>query len=186
MARPSIGRRPLPRPPESAVACFPSGRNAMASNRQAAVVGPELVPIPGAAALKGEGPHAVSAGGVDLILLRHPRLGPRGFQGRCPHQGALLGEGELEGETLICRNHRWRFHAATGKRQGGPECLVACPVVEQGGELLVDLTAMLAERGPVVARRRIDDLPGPRGLPWLGNALQLDLPRLHAQAEEWA
>jgi cytochrome P450/nitrite reductase/ring-hydroxylating ferredoxin subunit len=158
----------------------------MASNRQAAETGPELVPIAGAESLQSEGPHAVSANGVDLILLRHPRLGPRVFQGRCPHQGALLGEGELEGETLICRNHRWRFHAATGKRQGGPECLVACPVVEERGQLLVDLSPMLATQTRASAQRQIDDLPGPRGIPFLGNALQLDLPALHAQGEAWA
>jgi len=157
----------------------------MAANREAAAGAP-LVAIAGAEGCKGEGPHAVSAGGVDLILLRHPRLGPRVFQGRCPHQGALLGEGELEGETLICRNHRWRFHAATGKRQGGPECLVACPVVEERGQLLVDLSPMLATPARVAGRRRIDDLPGPRRIPFLGNALQLDLPQLHAQGEAWA
>src|SRR5215212_3173903 len=132
----------------------------MAQKSEAVVVeGPELVPIPGADRLTGEGPHAVSAGGQDLILLRSKRLGARVFQGRCPHQGALLGEGELEGDTLICRNHRWRFHAATGKRQGGPECLVSCPVVETGGQLLVDLSPLRA--GPdttAVQRRRIDDL----------------------------
>jgi cytochrome P450/nitrite reductase/ring-hydroxylating ferredoxin subunit len=156
----------------------------MAANRDA--IGAGLVPIEGAERLQGEGPHAVSAGGVDLVLLRHRRLGPRVFQGRCPHQGALLGEGELDGDTLVCRNHRWRFQAATGKREGGPQCLVACPVVEERGQLLVDLAPMLATRAGVAARRRIDDLPGPRGLPLLGNALDLDLPRLHAQAEAWA
>jgi len=30
------------------------------------------------------------------------------FQGRCPHQGALLGEGELVEGHLVCRNHGWR------------------------------------------------------------------------------
>jgi cytochrome P450 len=35
------------------------------------------------------------------------------------------------------------------------------------------------------ATRRIDDLPGPRGLPVLGNVLQLDMPRLHQQLEGW-
>ncbi|WP_374567380.1 cytochrome P450 [Ideonella sp.] len=34
--------------------------------------------------------------------------------------------------------------------------------------------------------RRIADLPGPRGLPLLGNALQMDRDRLHQQAEAWA
>lgn len=34
--------------------------------------------------------------------------------------------------------------------------------------------------------RRFDDLPGPRRLPWLGNALQVDAPRFHLQLERWA
>lgn len=34
--------------------------------------------------------------------------------------------------------------------------------------------------------RTLRDLPGPRGLPILGNALQLDIPRLHLILEEWA
>jgi cytochrome P450 len=36
------------------------------------------------------------------------------------------------------------------------------------------------------AVRTLSDLPSPRGLPLLGNALQLDLPRLHLVFEEWA
>src|SRR5439155_22153056 len=98
-----------------------------AKSERAAAAQPELVPILGAERLTGAGPHAVSAGGHDLILLRSGG-GPRVYQGRCPHQGALLGEGELDGNTLVCRNHRWRFDATTGKRQGGPQCLTACPV----------------------------------------------------------
>lgn len=35
-------------------------------------------------------------------------------------------------------------------------------------------------------RRTIADLPGPRGLPLLGNLHQVDLPRLHQQLEAWA
>lgn len=35
------------------------------------------------------------------------------------------------------------------------------------------------------ALRRLDDLPGPRGLPWLGNALQITLNRVHLDVENW-
>jgi len=56
--------------------------------------------------LRGAGPFSASANGVDVVLVRAP-AGWRAFQGRCPHQGALLGEGEIEGE---CWKGRDRFH----------------------------------------------------------------------------
>ena len=45
---------------------------------------------------------------------------------------------------------------------------------------LIDQTA------PPAASRRIQDLPGPRGWPVVGNALQIDRQRLHEQLEAWA
>lgn len=38
---------------------------------------------------------------------------------------------------------------------------------------------------PHTASRSISDLPSPAGLPFLGNALQLDIPRLHQVLEGW-
>src|SRR5947208_1422588 len=110
--------------------------------------------------LHGDGPFALSADGVDLVVV--PTTGYRAYAGRCPHQGALLGEGELDGDTLVCRNHRWRFDAATGQRQGGPECLASCPLERRGDELWADLTALRAvlrtahEPSAATARRTLD------------------------------
>jgi nitrite reductase/ring-hydroxylating ferredoxin subunit len=147
---------------------------------------PSLVRVASSDELRGSGPYAMSVEGVDLVVIR-TRSGLKAFEGRCPHQGALLGEGELDGETLVCRNHRWRFHAETGKREGGAQCLVACPIVEQDSEVLVDVSA-LRQRRPThqAATRTLHDLPGPRGLPLLGNIHQLDLGRLHLILESWA
>ena len=144
------------------------------------------VAIDGAGELRGDRPHAVSAGGIDLVLLR---VGGelRAYEGRCPHQGALLGEGELEGSTLVCRNHRWRFDVQTGRRQGGDQCLRACPIREEGGAVLVDTTALTrAEAGPASPLRTLKDLPGPRGLPFVGSAFQFEPGKNHINMEDWA
>ena len=135
--------------------------------------------------LHGDGPHALSADGFDVVVVRTP-AGLRAFEGRCPHQGALLGEGELDGDKLVCRNHRWRFNVDFGQREGGPQCLTSCPVVERGGAIFVDVSGLSRGPGRIVAKRTLDDLPGPRGLPFLGNIHQLDLTKLHLILERWA
>lgn len=43
-----------------------------------------------------------------------------------------------------------------------------------------------AQSSPVQAHRTFKDLPGPEGLPLLGNMLQLDLKQLHSILEKWA
>ncbi len=134
--------------------------------------------------LQGDGPHALSANGFDVVAVRTP-AGLRAFEGRCPHQGALLGEGELDGDTLVCRNHRWRFSVDSGQREGGPQCLVSCPVVERERAIFVDVSRLSRRPGQVAPKRTLDDLPGPRGLPLLGNIHQLDLTKLHLILERW-
>lgn len=130
----------------------------------------------------------MSAGGIDVVVLRMAG-GLRAFQGRCPHQGALLGEGELEGGVLVCRNHRWRFDPGSGRRLGGPGCLVSCPIEARGDELFINTTALkepVAGTRAARAGRRIEDLPGPPGIPLLGNALQVNPDQLHLVLEGWA
>jgi cytochrome P450/nitrite reductase/ring-hydroxylating ferredoxin subunit len=135
--------------------------------------------------LVGHGPFAVSADGVDVALVR-TGAGWRAFQGRCPHQGALLGEGEIEGDKLVCRNHRWRFSLESGQRDGGAECLASCPAVEREGAIFVDVSGLAQSPTKPGGRRSLDELPGPKPRPFFGNAHQVDLSKAHLVFEGWA
>lgn len=39
----------------------------------------------------------------------------------CRHRGGPLGEGELEGKTVICPWHGWRYDVTTGANELVPE-----------------------------------------------------------------
>src|SRR5271156_1088289 len=135
--------------------------------------------------LKGDGPFAFSANEADIVLVKS-RGNWRAFEGRCPHQGALLGEGELDGGVIVCRNHRWRFSIDSGQREGGPECLASCPVVVRDGGIFVDVSSLKVAASETAAARSLDDLPGPKGLPLIGNLHQFDVSKAHLILEEWA
>lgn len=135
--------------------------------------------------LNGAGPFALSANGADVVLVRTGERW-RAFDGRCPHQGALLGEGELDGGALVCRNHRWRFSVDLGRREGGPECLASCPVAERDGGVFVDVAGLRRSSAAKPVTRSLDDLPGPKGLPAIGNLHQIDSTKVHLILEGWA
>jgi methylamine---glutamate N-methyltransferase subunit C len=56
--------------------------------------------------------HAV-ADGIDLVLVRRGEQ-VHVFEGRCPHRGALLADGRVEGPNLICGVHGWDYRLDTG------------------------------------------------------------------------
>ncbi len=51
--------------------------------------------------------------GVDLILIRYGEA-VSVLYGRCLHRGALLSDGTVDGENLICGVHQWDYRYDTG------------------------------------------------------------------------
>ena len=145
----------------------------------------DWVGIGAAEELTGAGPFAATAGDTELVLVR-TRDGLRAFEGRCPHQGALLAEGEIVGGELVCRNHHWRFDTATGRRRGGEGDLRACPLKQDQGVLFARREALAPTAGLPSCLRTVDQLPGPLGLPLVGSLRTLNLDRLHLTLEDWA
>jgi len=59
----------------------------------------------------------------------------------CGHRGGPLGEGELEGTTVICPWHGWRYNVTTGENELVPDRPVERYEVEVvGDDVLVDLS----------------------------------------------
>lgn len=56
--------------------------------------------------------------GVDLVVIRHGE-GVSVLEGKCLHQGALLSDGSVEGDNLICGLHGWTYDPKTGVNRDG-------------------------------------------------------------------
>ncbi len=129
----------------------------------------------------------VTLGGVDLVLVS--RSGEVcAFDGRCPHQGTLLAEGEVRDGNLICRAHQWQFDCLSGQKVGDPAtCLHSHPVKIDGERVLVKGAAPAREPRPAPAvGARVESLPCPPGLPLIGNLHQLKRSAFHQTLEAWA
>ncbi|MFT5352948.1 MAG: glutamate synthase domain-containing protein 2/nitrite reductase [Polyangiales bacterium] len=63
--------------------------------------------------LEEKTPTYALAGGVDLVVVR---VGEdvSVLYGRCLHRGALMSDGHVEGENLICGVHGWDYRIETG------------------------------------------------------------------------
>ena len=60
----------------------------------------------------------------------------------CPHAGASLAHGIVEGETVLCRIHHWRFSLRDGTflDENKPQCNVrSFPVRVVGDEVQVEV-----------------------------------------------
>jgi len=60
-------------------------------------------------------PTGAMVANVDLVIVRWPDAEDVSvLYGRCLHRGALLADGEIRGEDLICGVHRWDYRFRTG------------------------------------------------------------------------
>jgi len=61
----------------------------------------------------------------------------------CNHAGGPLGQGELEGDYVVCPWHYWKFHRATGEGEPGFEedRVPAYETRVEGGRVLIDLAS---------------------------------------------
>jgi nitrite reductase/ring-hydroxylating ferredoxin subunit len=62
------------------------------------------------------------------------------IDGVCPHQGGPLADGVLEGTTVTCPWHAWRFDVRTGGTPLGPKIKQAVYEVKvEGRDVLVNV-----------------------------------------------
>jgi 3-phenylpropionate/trans-cinnamate dioxygenase ferredoxin component len=58
----------------------------------------------------------------------------------CTHRGGPLGEGDLEGNMVVCPWHAWRWDVTTGSNANNPAVKMPCfPVSVHDGRVFVEL-----------------------------------------------
>lgn len=78
----------------------------------------------------------VEVGGRDLALF-HTSRGFFATDGRCPHRGGPLAEGDVIGDEIVCPWHLWGFNLGNGACAGSPEIAIATYEVRVDGERLL-------------------------------------------------
>lgn len=63
----------------------------------------------------------------------------RAIDNSCPHNGASLANGRLDGHMLRCPAHGLGFDLSTGCTKDGGLCLKSFPVQSVGAEVVLDL-----------------------------------------------
>ncbi len=58
----------------------------------------------------------------------------------CPHQGAPLAEGMIEGKNIVCPWHAWVFDVTTGQSPVNPRAKIPCVQVKvEGNDVFVNM-----------------------------------------------
>lgn len=81
----------------------------------------------------------VAAGGKALAILNAGGT-YYAIDNTCMHRGGPLGEGQVEGTTVTCPWHGWRYDITTGAALTNPTIRVGCyPVKVDGTSILVEI-----------------------------------------------
>lgn len=100
------------------------------------------VPVASLAELSEDTPTAVRVSGVDLVLVRQGD-DVRALYGRCAHRGALMSDGRVDGDLLVCGLHGWRYEIQTGVAPVNPAVTLATfPTRVSDGSVFVDQAAV--------------------------------------------
>ncbi len=82
--------------------------------------------------------------GVDLVLVRHDDQ-VSALYGRCLHRGALMSDGHVEGDNLICGVHGWDYRIDTGVSEyNNSEALHRFTCWLSGDDVVVDADEIAA------------------------------------------
>lgn len=94
--------------------------------------------------LKDRKPVYALAGNTDLVIIRWDN-NVSVFHGRCLHRGALLADGYIDGDNLICGVHYWDYRYDSGVSEyNNEEALYKFESVVEDGKVLI-YEAELAE-----------------------------------------
>ncbi len=93
--------------------------------------------------LKVREPSYALVANVDLVAVRYDNE-VSVLYGRCLHRGALLADGHIQGQNLICGVHQWDFKYETGiSEYDNDERLQKFSAWVEDGHVLVDETEIL-------------------------------------------
>ncbi len=99
-----------------------------------------LVKVATWSALGERSPVGAVVDGVELVVIRHGDA-VSVLEGRCPHRAALLAQGQVEGQHLVCQEHGWDFRLDDGKSSCVPGeglCVFRAKIDAAADAVLID------------------------------------------------
>lgn len=118
-------------------------------------MGRNWTPVAKWSELNDREPAYALVAGVDLVVIRYGDA-VSVLYGRCLHRGALLADGHVDGDNLICGLHNWDYRLDTGVSEyNNDEALQKFTAEVRRGKVMVDAdeVAAWAEANPQPFKR---------------------------------